>query len=61
VVTVDPQFAADLRERLDRALTHGSRAIDHAALLNRPWHQRALDRIAFGLMRTLLFLTGHKY
>lgn len=61
VVTVDARFAADLRERLDQALTHGSQAIDHGALLNRPWHQRALDRFAFGLMRVLLFLSGHRY
>ena len=26
-----------------------------------PWHQRLLDRIAFMAMRTLLFLTGHRY
>lgn len=61
VVTVDPRFAADLRQRLDQALANGSRAIDHDALLNRPWHQRALDRLAFGLMRALLFLSGHRY
>lgn len=61
VVTVDPRFAADLRQRLDQALVHGSRAIDHSALRNRPWHQRALDRLAFGLMRALLFLSGHRY
>ena len=61
VVTVDARFAADLRQRLDQALAHGSQAIDHGALLNRPWHQRALDRFAFGLMRVLLFLSGHRY
>jgi cardiolipin synthase len=61
VVTVDARFAADLHQRLDQALLHGSQAIDHAALLSRPWHQRALDRLAFGLMRALLFLSGHRY
>jgi cardiolipin synthase len=27
----------------------------------RPWHQRGRDRIAFGLMRLALFLTGNRY
>lgn len=61
VVTADARFAADLRQRLDQALTHASSAIDHQALQNRPWHQRALDGLAFGLMRVLLFLSGHRY
>ena len=27
----------------------------------RPWQQRLRDRIAFGLMRLALFLTGNRY
>jgi cardiolipin synthase len=61
VVTTDSRFAQDLRQRLQQAMDHGAVALDHQALLARPWHQRALDRLAFGLMRVLLFLTGHRY
>jgi cardiolipin synthase A/B len=28
---------------------------------NRPWHQRFLDRVAFGLMRLALSITGRRY
>lgn len=61
VITTDSRFAHDLRQRLQQAMDHGASALDHQALTARPWHQRALDRLAFGLMRTLLFLTGHRY
>ncbi len=61
VVTTDPRFAQDLSHRLQQAMDHGSTPLDHQALTARPWHQRALDRLAFGLMRALLFLTGHRY
>ena len=27
----------------------------------RPWGQRVLDRLAFGLMRLALFLSGNRY
>lgn len=61
VVTADPAFAADLRQRLLHAMAHGATVLDHQALRNRPWQQRVLDRLAFVVMRTLLWLTGHRY
>ena len=30
-------------------------------LRTRPWHERWRDGIAFAVMRTVLFLTGHRY
>lgn len=61
VVTTDVRFARDLRQRLHQALEHGASAMDPASLLQRPLSQRLLDRVAFGLMRAVLFLTGHRY
>ena len=61
VVTTDLVFAQDLRLRLHQALEHGATALDQRALRERPWTQRLLDRVAFALMRGLLFLTGHRY
>ena len=61
VVTTDVRFAQDLRARLLQAFEHGARPLDADALRRRPWSQRVLDRVAHALMRTLLFLTGHRY
>lgn len=61
VMTSDRRFADLLHQRLDALVEHAGRKMDAQALGRRPWHQRLLDRIAFGLMRTLLFLTGHRY
>ncbi len=61
VVTRDPDFARDLHERLDHLLRTAGTRIGSDQLLGRPWQQRVLDRIAFGIMRAILFLTGHRY
>jgi len=61
VVTTDVVFASELHGRLTQALAESSVPLDHTALRRRPWMQRVWDRLAFGLMRTLLFLTGHRY
>jgi cardiolipin synthase len=61
VVSTDRRFAELLQDELDDVLLHECQQIDAAALRARPWHQRLLDRTAFGIMRTLLFLTGHRY
>lgn len=61
VVTTDKVFANELRTCLVNVLERSAAPIDHAVLLKRPWHQRVLDRIAFALMRILLYLTGHQY
>ena len=61
VSTTDPRFAALLHDCLDTILQSGSQRLDAHWLGQRPWQQRALDRVAFAVMRTLLFLTGHRY
>lgn len=61
VVVDDAFFAQDLRARLEHAMVHGGARVDPAVDANRPWRQRFLDRVAFGLMRSLLFLSGNRY
>jgi cardiolipin synthase len=61
VVVDDVAFAQDLRARLVHAMAHGGVRVDPAAYANRPWRQRFLDRVAFGVMRVLLFLHGKRY
>ena len=61
VVIDDVGFASGLRERLVRAIEHEGRYIDPQAYMRRPWQQRVLDRLAFGLLRVMLFLTGSRY
>lgn len=61
VVVEDSFFAQDLRARLEHAMAHGGVRVDPAAYANRPWRQRFLDRVAFGLMGILVFLNGKRY
>ena len=61
VSTTDPRFATLLHDCLDAILQNGSQRLDAQWLDERRWHQRALDRLAFAVMRTVLFLTGHRY
>ncbi len=61
VVIDDVNFAQELRGRLEDAMAHGGSRVDPAAFANRPWRQRLLDRLAFGLLRLILFLTGKRY
>jgi len=61
VMTTDRRFAQALRQRLDAIMASDARALDAVALARRPWQQRALDRVAYGIMRTVLWLTGHRY
>jgi cardiolipin synthase len=61
VMTTDRRFAALLHERLDVLVTQSGQSLDALTLRSRPWHQRLLDRLALGVMRALLFVTGHRY
>jgi cardiolipin synthase len=61
VVVDDVEFAQDLRSRLVSAMAQGGTRVDPAIYANRPWRQRFLDRLAFGVMRVLLFLNGKRY
>jgi cardiolipin synthase len=61
VVVEDALFARELRGHLEQAMAHDGRRVDPAAYAQRPWRLRVLDRLAFGLMRLALFLTGCRY
>lgn len=61
VVVDDPGFAAELRGHLEHAMLHQGQLVDVAYRAKRPWHQRGLDQLAFGVMRTVLFLMGRRY
>ncbi len=61
VVVSGSAFAQTLRERLMVAIEHGGQRIDPASYAHRPWQQRALDRVAYAIMRTALWITGNRY
>jgi cardiolipin synthase len=61
VVVLDPPFARDLRERLVHAMSEDGERVQLEALANRPWHERLLDRVAYGLMRLALMIAGRRY
>ena len=61
LVVEDETFARQLRTELEAAITQGGVRVDPQTYANRPWRQRLLDRIAFGLMRLALLLTGNRY
>ena len=61
VVVEDTAFARDLRQRLVHAMQHAGHRMDPARYAGRPLRQRVLDRLAFGLMRLALWLTGNRY
>lgn len=61
VVVHDLNFAQGLRQHLLQAITVDSQRLDPVRWAQRPWRERLLDRVAFGLMRVALFLTGQRY
>ena len=61
VVTRDPAFARGLWQRLDHLLRTAGERVEPDSLRQRPWHQRLFDRLAFGVMRGVLFLLGQRY
>ncbi|QTN27763.1 cardiolipin synthase ClsB [Rhodoferax sp. AJA081-3] len=61
VVVDDVPFAQSLRARLLTAMEAHGTPLDAQAYAQRPWRQRLLDRVAFGVMRLLLFLAGRRY
>lgn len=61
VVVDDAAFAQDLRARLEQAMVQGGVRVETTAYASRPWRQRFLDRVALGVMRILLFVTGKRY
>lgn len=61
VAVADAKFAANLRLRLVDAMEHAGHALDPVAYASRPLRQRVLDGLAFGLVRTALWLSGKVY
>lgn len=61
VVVQDAPFAQELRTCLLTAMQTQGIRLEPSAYANRPWRQRFLDRLAFGAMRLMLFLTGSHY
>jgi cardiolipin synthase len=61
VVVEDPAFARELRTQLEQAIEQGGVRVDPKTYADRSWRLRLLDRVAFGLMRLALFLTGNRY
>jgi cardiolipin synthase len=56
-----PVLANELRSRLMLAIERSAATLDTKRLLQRTWQHRILDRLAFALMRTVLFLSGFRY
>ena len=61
VMVEDVTFAQKLRSQLEIAIESGGTPVCQLAFANRPWRQRMLDRLAFGVMRLLLYVTGRRY
>ena len=61
VVVDDVPFARALRARLEAAIQSDGTQLDATTYALRPWRKRVLDRLAFGVMRLLLFLAGQRY
>ena len=61
VVVEDAAFARQLRRRLVHAMEHAGEVLEPQRYAQRPWRARVLDRIAFGMVRAALWLTGKNY
>jgi cardiolipin synthase len=61
VIVSDVPFAQELRACLVAAMESHGVQLDAQAYAQRPWRQRLLDGVAFGVMRLLLFLAGRRY
>ena len=61
VVVDDEVFAQNLQARLKHAMQAEGTRIDPEDYANRPLLQRLLDRLAYVIMRSLLFINGKRY
>ena len=61
VVVDDEPFAQSLRVCLEVAMNTQGHILDAQTFARRPWRQRLLDRLAFGVMSLLLLLSGRRY
>jgi cardiolipin synthase len=60
-LVADSHFAKRLLESLDLAIQQESERIMPETLISRSPLQRAMDWVAFGLMRLAIWLTGNRY
>jgi cardiolipin synthase A/B len=56
VAVIDQDFAMQLRGELERAIEHGSVAVQAPALAQRPWWKRIGYRLAYSAVRLLTFV-----
>ncbi len=61
LVIDDARFAEKLRSRISHALVHAAKEVDANALALRSLRERVRERLALGLMRLGLMLTGNRY
>ena len=61
VVVADRGFATQLQQRLEQIMASQCVAVTAQSVQQRSWPQRLRDRLAFGLMRLALFLSGNRY
>jgi cardiolipin synthase len=61
VVVDDVAFAQNLQTRLEHAMAVAGTRVDPAEYASRPFRQRMLDRVAYVIMRGLLFVSGKRY
>lgn len=60
LVIQDAVFAGDLKRRLEQAMLDGAHIVK-PELERLPWWEKWVDRLAYALMRTLIFLTARRY
>lgn len=61
VVVEDPAFARQLHGRLVQAMAQDGQRVCADDFANRPWHQRAKERLALIVMSLALFVQGKRY
>jgi cardiolipin synthase A/B len=61
VMVLDTVFAQGLRAQLVQGMAQGGKQVNLQELAGRPFIKRMLDRVAFGLMRLALSITGRRY
>jgi cardiolipin synthase len=61
VVVDDVAFARTLQARLESAIALDSAVLPLKGPIQRSWAHRALDWMAYGAMRSLLWITGRRY
>ena len=61
IVVENAQFANQLLDRLQAAISEHSVPMNMDRHAARPWTQHVMDWVAYGTMRLLLFLTGKRY